>query len=291
MGLPGLPRVAAALAAGLLAAACADDGPDEAGPGIQAGDEYVALGDSFTASPWTGDPDGDDGCLRSVNNYPHLVAAELDLELTDVSCGGATTADLEDGQLLGDGRTLAPQLDAVERSTDLVTVSIGGNDGGLYGRLTLDCVGAAAADPAGAPCTRADAADGDSVVERVTAAVEERVVELVDTIGDRAPRARVIVVGYPQVFPATGTCEQLPLAAGDHPLARRYNVLLDDALERAAERTDAEFVDVFAATEQHDICGTEPWVAGVQPTGPAAPYHPYPQVPELVADLVVDRVR
>ena len=46
---------------------------------------YVALGDSYTAAPLVPDTDTTNGCLRSTNNYPALVAAALGTELVVVS--------------------------------------------------------------------------------------------------------------------------------------------------------------------------------------------------------------
>ncbi len=58
-------------------------------------DRYVALGDSFTAAPFVPLTQLADGCLRSTNNYPHLVAGALRIpELEDRSCTGAQTTDL-----------------------------------------------------------------------------------------------------------------------------------------------------------------------------------------------------
>ena len=53
----------------------------------------VALGDSFAAGPLI-PPQVDErpwGCLRSSLNYAHQVAQALALELTDVTCSGAST--------------------------------------------------------------------------------------------------------------------------------------------------------------------------------------------------------
>src|SRR5688572_23797059 len=65
--------------------------PSEAGSGAGAGAakprfrRYVALGDSYTAAPLVPDTDTTNGCLRSTNNYPALVAAALPgTELVDV---------------------------------------------------------------------------------------------------------------------------------------------------------------------------------------------------------------
>src|SRR3954462_5512053 len=57
-------------------------------------DQYVALGDSYTAAPLVPPTDSSTICLRSGVNYPALVARAMPgTALTDVSCSGATTAD------------------------------------------------------------------------------------------------------------------------------------------------------------------------------------------------------
>lgn len=72
-------------------------------------DAYVALGDSYTSGPLIPDQ-VDANCARSNRNYPSLVAGRLrGTTLTDVSCGGATTAEMWKAQ---GGNP--PQLDALE---------------------------------------------------------------------------------------------------------------------------------------------------------------------------------
>ena len=102
------------------------------------GKEYVALGDSFTAD-WGVDPVAADepstGCRQSTNNYPHQVAANLGLNLTDVSCAGALTTNMTQSQTsFPDGLThpaAPPQFDALTATTEIVTIGIGGNDFGF----------------------------------------------------------------------------------------------------------------------------------------------------------------
>jgi lysophospholipase L1-like esterase len=93
-------------------------------PSLQ-GDRYVAMGSSFAAGP--GIPsyyeDPPTPCARSNNNYAHQLASRLNLNLTDVSCSGATTA-----HLTGPRGAIPPQLDALTSDTRLVTLTIGGND-------------------------------------------------------------------------------------------------------------------------------------------------------------------
>ena len=90
---------------------------------LRPGDKYVALGSSFASGPLIPN-EVDHSCLRSSNNYPHLVAAKLKLALTDVSCGNATTDNV-----VSTPQGANPlQIQAVTPDTKLVTVTIGGND-------------------------------------------------------------------------------------------------------------------------------------------------------------------
>lgn len=277
---------AALLAVAPVLAACSEEvdaSPNRDEP-VRQQDRYVALGDSYTSGPGLGPEDGPAGCARTTGNYPHLLAEHLDLELVDVSCGGARTEHLTEPQVVPGGE-VPPQLDALSRATDLVTLSIGGNDSDLYGELVFSCLGARSARAEGAPCL--DAAS----LEEKAGAVQESLVEAVGEVLERAPRARVVVVGYPQIVPASGTCPQLPLGAADYPLARRASHRLTQELRQAAREAGAEYVDVWALTAGHDICGRDPWIAGARPERPGAPFHPYAAHQDAVADALVALVR
>jgi lysophospholipase L1-like esterase len=102
----------------------------------------VALGDSYTAGPRIPDRTGAPaGCDRSDHDYPALVAERLGLraaDFRDVSCSGATVADLTTPQSTDDGTNPA-QLSALSAGTRLVTLGIGGNDIG-FASLVTTCV-------------------------------------------------------------------------------------------------------------------------------------------------------
>lgn len=287
-------EVAGLLAAGLALTACGPEDVDaggNVGRSIDAGASYVAFGDSYTAAAFTGPhTDTSDGCWRSDGNYPHLVAAELDLDLTDVSCGGASSEDLAGSQqnTLRDAGPRPPQLDALTEDTELVTLSFGGNDFGLIADLISGCVLAGIQDPDGSPCTDTRGAKLDRRVARVQA----RLVEAIGDVTERSPDARILLVSYPQIYPPEGTCENLKLATGDLDYARRVIELLVDAQAAAAAEANVELVDVYTPSAGHDICGEEPWIAGhtVERKGKATPYHPYPEHQQLVADLVTEVV-
>ena len=251
------------------------------------GERYVALGDSFTSG--AGLPQTHRGaftCGQSSLNYPSLVAKAIGAKLVDVSCGGATTENGTQPQSLG-GEAWPPQLDAVTKGTDLVTVSLGGNDFSWYLGVMFGCTTAATADPTGDPCER----QGTSLETDLTALppqIGARLEALLTEAHRRAPEAEVLLVGYPQPVPASGTCPELPLAAGDYPFVRAQWEALDAAMREAASAASATFVDVLGPSEGHDICaGAEAWVNGLEAQpGVAAAYHPLASGQAAVAELV-----
>ena len=94
---------------------------------------YVALGSSMAAGPGITPrvPGSPRAAGRSARNYPHLVARTLGLDLVDVTYSGATTAHvLSEAQ-----RGAPPQIDALDGTETLVTVTIGGNDAGYVPML------------------------------------------------------------------------------------------------------------------------------------------------------------
>ena len=296
-------RAAAALAAACLLASCSSmaESPDPpeaeaptAAPWTDSVQRYVALGDSYTAAPMIAGKMSDDGCFRSSNNYPALLAAAdlPDATVVDRSCSAARTKDLPGRQQSVFGRVQRPQLAAVTPDTDLVTVGIGGNDLDLFERLVGTCARLRASDPTGDPCRRSfTRPDGTDTMLRDAARIEGRVAGVLRAVNRKAPDARVVVVDYPVMVPKSGTCpRKLPLATGDYPWARAVNERLSRSLRDAAEKAGVEHVDLAAASSGHDICaGTEAWVNGqrTQP-GTALAYHPLASGQQAVADLLAD---
>jgi lysophospholipase L1-like esterase len=247
---------------------------------------YVALGDSYTAAPLVPVLDVAGGCYRSTNNYPALVARALGATLTDRSCSGAETKDMTTSQLPGVG----PQLSALSPRTDLVTVSIGGNDFSVFGTLVTYCPTLRASDPTGAPCRRAMREDGRDVLLADVARTSHRVDAVVRQIHRLAPHARVLVVGYPEIVPRHGTCpDLLPLADGDYRYANQVTMALNHALRHAAAVTRSTYVDLWRPSSGHDICAADPWING-QFTDPqrAEAFHPFAEEQQAVAGLVLD---
>lgn len=249
----------------LPAGAHADPGP------------YVALGDSYTAGPLVLDQVPPIACARSDNNYPSIVAAATGVtEFRDASCSGATTEHMSGPQPVPFG-IHAPQFDRLRPDTALVTIGIGGNDVGLVG-ATVTCVVRGLPAPTGTACRTSfvKRGGGDRLVDQI-AATAPKIAATLQGIHARSPRARVLVVGYPNVTPKGRSCYPLvPLSTDDiaylDEMLRRTNAMLADQ----AAANDAEYVDTYEESIGHDICtalGTR-WFEGLLPTAPAAPIHP-----------------
>lgn len=282
-----LLHLAAAVAVLVVAYGCSGSGSDQA----TEYDSYVALGDSYTAAPGVPPTDATSSfCQRSGRNYPALLAAALPrAAVTDVSCSGAGTGSMTAPEVVGTASVPA-QFDALTADTDLVTVGLGANDGGLFGGVVNGCVQLAASDPVGSPCQNFWAARTPGIDDLLNG-ITFNLAGVLDGIRQRSPHARVVVVGYPQLVPASGTCAALPLAAADYPFVRDVTQRLSEALRTAAEQADADYVDVWKASEGHDICADEPWVNGATETPDTAiAFHPLAVEQQAVAELVLDQV-
>jgi lysophospholipase L1-like esterase len=274
---------AASLAlAGCTSAPAADVTPEGSGTpgGAAAAERYVALGDSFTSGPYVPTTDLASGCLRSDHNYPSLLAKRLGVgDFVDVSCAGARTRDLPHRQLTLPGARIPAQLDALDGDTTLVTLGIGGNDFNLYAHLTNTCLQLRASDPTGSPCRTTMTSGTRDLVGTTTARIGRNVERALRQVAERAPGARVVLVGYPRIAPPRGECpDLLPYATGDVPFGDEVLRGLNSAMRRAADRAGAEFLDMYAASRGHDVCSAQPYVNGVHTDQQrAAAFHPLPR--------------
>ena len=212
---------------------------------------YVALGDSYSAASGVlpPDPAAPPNCLRSLVNYPHLIAVETGAALTDVTCGAAETRHFFEPQYDG----VPPQLDALSKRTRLVTMTIGGNDSGVFFGAILACgsVGVASAGQ-GSPCKDQN---GSSFRDTVREKTYPDLVRTLKAVAKRAPRAEVAILGYPWIMPRdTGCYPTMPVAEGDVPYLRRLQRTLNRAIRRAAERTDTTYVNFARFSDGHDAC-------------------------------------
>jgi lysophospholipase L1-like esterase len=235
---------------------------------------YVALGDSYAAGPLIPNPVLPLGCLKSDHNYPHLAAPGIGLSLRDVSCSGATTADMTNPQNVEPDGPNPPQLNALEASTKVVSLTIGGNDIG-FSEVIESC---ATLNPFSHPCLdKYDSGGVDQLKARIEATAP-KVAAVLQGIHSRAPEARVFVVDYAAILPETGygCWPQMPLGFQDVPYLRSTEKRLNSMLATQAAANGATLVDWYSASIGHDACksASTRWVEPLVPTNPAAPVHP-----------------
>lgn len=235
---------------------------ESAAVALAQGDKYVALGSSFAAG--AGIPAQLGSCGRSDHNYAHLVAADLGLTLTDVTCNGATTDHILN---TAQGES-APQIDAIDQDTALVTITIGGNDI-RYTASTFACVRKAPDEH----CTaNLDQASINEAVNQLPA----RLGAVLDAIRAKAPRSIIVLVPYPRVFPPdAASCSELGLSADDTTYLAALGQKLQDAFIDATSNRQVFIADAYVRGAGHGPCAaTERWVNGANIADTGAPFHP-----------------
>ena len=162
---------------------------------------YVALGDSFSSgegvSPFEAGTDtGANSCHRSPQAYPRLLKNDFNLGLGSmafVACSGATTQSVLYGGSAEGAWGEPPQIDALSLDTEVVTITIGGNDVGFKNFATACTIGS---------CDFATTAYSDihgKIVNDLPGELAD-VYQAIDSA--TSSTADIYVVGYPQIAPA-----------------------------------------------------------------------------------------
>ncbi|HWM06499.1 MAG TPA: SGNH/GDSL hydrolase family protein [Actinophytocola sp.] len=255
-----------------------------------AAERYVALGDSAASGPLIPLPDlSAPGCFRSTKNYPKLVAAQLSLPIADVTCSGADTGDMTNPQETDLG-TVGPQFDALGADTTVVTLQIGGNDAGLVG-LAESCLNLFP-DPFGNSCKAENTAGGGDVYGERVAGVAPKVAGVLAGIHERAPNARVFVVGYTTYLPPNGCYPRVQVWARDADYIQAKIDQLNQVLADAAAANNATYVDIRTPGIGKDVCKSRSvrWTEPFIPQNVAAPLHPNATGMRGMADVVAAAV-
>ncbi|MDX3658595.1 SGNH/GDSL hydrolase family protein [Streptomyces sp. ID05-26A] len=235
--------------------------------------DYVALGDSAAAGPLIPNQDPALWCLRSSNNnYPQVAAKILNATLTDVSCSGAKTTDFAQRQF----GFVKPQYDALKSTTDLVSITIGGNDVGLV-QTALGCINLLP-EPIGLSCEDRLTSGGDQVAAAIGKWAPE-FGKALDEVKRRAPHAKILVTGYGTYIRPGGCYPVQPIWARDADYLQGSVNLLSATAKQEAEKRGATYVDLAAVSVGHDTCAkpSERYLEGLIPTTIAAPLHPNAQ--------------
>lgn len=277
-----------ALAALAVLAGCVSGTP--AAPPLEPGAHYVAMGSSFAAGP--GIPDYYETpalpCARSTGNYAHLLAARLDLTLTDVSCSGATTAHLTGPRAAPGGSSLPPQLDALTPNTRLVTITIGGNDISYISRLNAaGCNMLAAQSFDKEKCPGVPAPD-----EAAYAALAASMDGIAKEVRRRSPAARLVFVDYLTILPETGDCDALRLFDFDAEVSRSVARRLATITAQVAANNAADIVKASDLSSDHNTCSANPWLNGYPVWDKSGtPLHPNAKGMIAIADALEKLLR
>jgi hypothetical protein len=258
--------------------------------------DYVALGDSYSAgegnSPYDEITDfqregQESRCHRSKTDaYPRMVRyvglgdtietrAQQGAGSTSfafLACSGAlmgaVNGDDTGGPRYWGGEAPQTFQGALNAETDLVTVTIGGDDVGFIPTM-VRCSAAPTL-----PCEDPD----------MPLRIQERAGQLYRTysaIAAKAPNARIIVFGYPRLFNPSNLCLG---AIGIDPLEAKWlndmgdllNLEMSDAVGRVRglEGRNIVFVDPNPRFDGHRVCEDNPYIRGFVATNLLTSYHP-----------------
>ncbi|MGW6509606.1 SGNH/GDSL hydrolase family protein [Streptomyces niveus] len=252
-----LSRFAAFSSTLLLGAVLAFTGAGQAQAAEAAALDYVALGDSYSSGLGAGPYDSASGnCKRSSKAYPALwAAANSPSSFAFTACSGARTGDVT-----------GSQLGPVNSGTDLVSITVGGNDAGFADVMTTCVLQSEASCVARVNTARA----------YVDSTLPGQLDAVYNAISAKAPAAQVVVIGYPRFYQLNGTCvvgmtevERAAInGAADH-----LNTLL---AKRAADH-GFRYADVSRTFAGHEICSPASWLHSVNWLNIGESYHPTAQ--------------
>ncbi|WP_084508455.1 SGNH/GDSL hydrolase family protein [Nocardia pseudovaccinii] len=290
----GVVTATVAAVAGLPAA--------EAAPPAAPGSALVVLGDSFAANGFRWEADAKE-CLRGPTSWPtqlsRLMGVAGGSDFVDVSCSGAAI-ETERGYSLVQEAINADKAGAFGPRTKLIAVQFGLNDTWGANPATLwtslvPCIFNVAEG-----CGLEAAAQGRITDYRGVSGAQyaERIRAVVEYLRYYAPQAKVVLVGYPELFPAgqSFTCVSV-LGVGQYVQPRgaglvEYLDRIDAAQRDAATQLGIEYFDSRALTAGHGLCSAQPWLNGVldpraDPVG--IPFHPSAHGDSVIAGALYER--
>jgi lysophospholipase L1-like esterase len=245
--------------------------------------EYVALGDSWSADVFTHTPPTTKytpvDCAQSDTDYPHQVAAALHVStFRDATCGSATTVEMTHPQALPAGGVNPPQFNRLTKTTNLVTLGIGGNDIGLAGDVEA-CLSPTPVPVPGVPlaegCKAKLAPAGHDSVEKAIAATAPKISAVITQIRKRSPQARILLVNYLNGLPITGKgCwPTVPIQDNDMAYLQQKFLHMNAMIARVARSQRITLVDTYMHTIGHDVCKapTVRFIEGVIPVSAQSP--------------------
>lgn len=223
---------------------------------------YIAMGDSYSAGEGLNPfipPSDTSECDRSYQAYPSLLTANSSLNLdlrAFVACSGHTTIDMATSQLA-----------ALSDSTDIVTLTAGGNDA-LFKDFAKECV---------INTCDATSSEYQATMDVIDNDLQDSVENLLTGIRTSAPNAVVYVMGYPNVVPTGSACSFFSL--GEEIAANTVVTGINNKLQLAAQNMGSgfTFLDPTAAGSPflgHELCSSDPYFFGLNIAEHRFSFHP-----------------
>ena len=236
--LCGAVLVVCACSGGVTAAALADN--------------YVALGDSYSSGTGTRDYSLNSGCQRGPYAYPALIKADrAGTNLTFVACSGARTSDV-----------LANQVQSLSTTTNVVTITIGGNDAGFSSVITQ--------------CAYPLVSCNSNITTAqnfINNTLPSRLNDVYTQIRTRAPSATVVVLGYPRLFMGVDCNAGTFFSTDEMTKLNQTADMLKSVTAARAAAYGFTFKDAIPSFTGHAVCSSTEWLNGLSnPVGDS--YHP-----------------
>ncbi|HEV2639035.1 MAG TPA: SGNH/GDSL hydrolase family protein [Actinocrinis sp.] len=252
--------------------------------------QYVNMGDSLSAgegtlSYTTGTNTPDNQCHRSDSSYSgqYVTMSGVYSAVDNVACSGAVSSEFSNSDTpdnsmgVPDAGEQAQQF-ALSSNTTLVTASFGINDIDFADILNT-CYGSGLINtvPAIDGCfadklTNKDYAGNTKTLSQLIDDDEGALQRLFATIKSDSPRAAIIAVTYPQIYPATGDvtsnlydCSVGPRGGEIITSQNQLTLLraalnhLDDVIVQAARGAGIGYLDERNAFAGHELCTADPW--------------------------------
>jgi lysophospholipase L1-like esterase len=218
---------------------------------------YTVMGDSYSAGSGAGNNTEAPPCFQSSNGYGNDVAAMTGATLTNIACAGFTTTQVTTYEV--------PQLPA---TTKLITLTAGGND-----VAWTTAVGTCLLPTSTAAACKAAVANSVYLMTQVP----KNATAMLKAIKAKAPRAKILYLGYPRLFEPqnmsapTFTATQVAGAK----LLNGAADLLNGVLALTALSNGVTFVPVAYRFAGHGMPSADPWLNYPAPFGTNNfPFHP-----------------